>query len=819
MAIIFNEKNKEFHLITENTSYIMKVLQSGHLGHLYYGEKLRHKNNFDNLYLNFSLDIGNSTSYSSETKDFNLNVALLEYPTYGKGDYRSPALELLFENGNSTADFKYESHSINEGKPLLNELPSTYDNENDAETLQINLYDYVEDVRIVISYSVFAKSDIITRNVKIINGNKQSIRINKAMSMNLDMFTEDYSNYEIITLDGAWIRERHINKRQLSQGIFKIDSKKGVSGSDHNPFMCIKKDDTTEEKGGCYGFALVYSGNHEASVELSPHLLTRMQMGINSFDFNWLLDQGQVLQTPEVVLTFSSKGMNKMSQNFHSIIQNNLVRGEWKHKERPVLINNWEATYMDFTEKKILNLAKESKKLGIELFVLDDGWFGKRNDDKSSLGDWFVNKDKLPSGIDGLAKKINDIGLQFGIWVEPEMISYDSQLFKAHPNWVMRLPERELSMGRNQAVLDLTNPEVCEYIYECLAKLFKESNISYVKWDMNRNFSDIYSNYLPKGRQREITHRYVLGLYGILEKLNNEFPHILFESCSAGGNRFDMGMLYYMPQTWTSDNTDAIERVYIQDGTSLVFPPSTMGAHVSGNVNHQVMRSTPLETRFNTAAFGLLGYELDVTKLTNLEKKIVIKQIEYYKEHRKLLQFGTFYREKSFFNSDANNNNINNVAIWSVVSKDMKESFIGYYQKLAKPNPTYEKIYPLGLNNEGYYKVENREQYVDVRSFGEMINNFLPVKIKENGLIHNTISNNYLYKLPTEKMEGNGDEFMKAGIKLNHQFMGTGFNDNVRPVLDYGSRMYYVKANEINADIEVTETKKEVSEEVVEENN
>ncbi|SHH95306.1 alpha-galactosidase [Clostridium grantii] len=796
MAIIFNENNKEFHLITENTSYIMKVLESGHLGHLYYGERLRHKSNFDNLYLSFSLDIGNSVSYSSETKDFNLNVALLEYPTYGKGDYRSPALELLFENGNSTADFKYESHSINEGKSPLVQLPSTYNNEKDAETLQINLYDYVEDVRLEISYSVFSEADIITRNVRIINGNKQKVRINKAMSMNLDMFTEDYSNYEIITLDGAWIRERHINKRPLSQGIFKIDSKKGVSGSDHSPFICIKKSETNEEKGECYGFALVYSGNHEASLELSPHLLTRMQMGINSFDFNWLLEQGQDLQTPEVVLTFSSEGMNKMSQNFHNIIQNNLVRGEWKHKERPVLINNWEATYMDFNEKKILNLAKESKKLGIELFVLDDGWFGKRNDDKSSLGDWFVNKDKLPSGIDGLAKKINDMGLQFGIWVEPEMISYDSQLFKAHPHWVMRLPERELSMGRNQAVLDLANPEVCDYIYECLAKLFKESNISYVKWDMNRNFSDIYSNYLPKERQREITHRYVLGLYGILEKLNNEFPHILFESCAAGGNRFDMGMLYYMPQTWTSDNTDAIERVYIQEGTSLVFPPSTMAAHVSGNVNHQVMRSTPIETRFNTAAFGLLGYELDVTKLTNFEKKIVTKQIEYYKKHRKLLQFGTFYREKSFFNSKCtsnSNSSSDNVAIWSMVSRDRDESFIGYYQKLAKPNPSYEKIYPLGLKDESYYRVENREQYINVRSFGEMINNFLPVKIKENGLIHNTISNNYLYKLPSESMEGNGDEFMKAGIKLNHQFTGTGFNDNVRAVLDYGSRMYYVK--------------------------
>jgi len=781
--ININLDNREFHLQTSNTSYIMKILETGHLSTLYYGKRIKHRDSFTSLYQKFNIALGGSTSYSRSKDDFLLGTTRLEVATYGKGDYREPSLHLRFEDNSRVSDFLYLSHRVIDKKPELDGLPAVRGEEG-GQTLEITLYDEVIDVYLVLTYSLFYDFDIISRSIKLVNGQKTRVKIAKIMSFNLD-FSE--ADYELITLEGKWIKERQINKRELNKGTYYIDSKKGVSSADHNPFICLKRRETGETSGECYGFGLVYSGNHQGLVEVSPHDFTRIQMGINPFDFSWLLEKGASFQSPEVLMTFSAEGLNKMSQNFHDIINNCLIPEKWRFRERPILINNWEATYFDFNEKKLLKLARAAKELGIELFVLDDGWFGKRNDDRTSLGDWYVNRDKIPSGLGGLSQKIRDLGMDFGLWVEPEMVSEESELYQKHPEWAIKLNNREPSPGRNQLMLDLSNPDVVDYLYETLSNVFTEAKVSYVKWDMNRNISDIYSSYLPAERQQELAHRYVLGLYKLLDRLTTEFNHILFESCSSGGNRFDLGMLYYMPQTWTSDNTDAVERLTIQYGTSMLYPLSTMGAHVSASPSHQVLRTTPIETRFNVAAFGLLGYELDLNKLSNFEKKVIKKQIEFYKKHRKLFQYGRFYRLKSPFTT--------NNCIWLVVSEDRQEALLGYYQKLQESNPGLETIRFQGLDEDIFYHLDTRRQYLNIKRFGELINDYLPVNIKEGGLIHNIISDNYLFELEKQAVSAYGDEFINAGFKPYNQFTGTGYNEQIRYIGDFGSRLYYLKAS------------------------
>lgn len=774
--IRINEE-KEFHLQTKNSSYIMKVLPTGHLANLYYGKKIKHRNDFSTLYQNYNIEVGNSTTYSEESGHFTLDTTRLEVATYGKGDYREPSMHLNFADNSRVSDFLYQDYNIIEGMVGFDNLPEIeISGENN---LEIILVDKIKNVELHLFYKVFEDYDIISRSLKLINKGENELKIEKLMSFNLDLVQRDF---DIYSLDGKWIKERRLNKHKFDKGTFYIDSKKGVSSSDHNPFLALKD----RERNEVYGFTLVYSGNHQALVEKSPHDFSRIQMGINPFDFNWLLKEEESFQSPEMMMAFFDKGFMKMSQNFHDIINNRLIAKKWRKKPRPILFNNWEATYFDFDEKKLLKLARQARDLGIELFVLDDGWFGKRNDDSSSLGDWYVNREKLPSGIKGLSEKINNLGLDFGIWVEPEMVSIDSELYSKHPEWAVKLNDRKASLGRNQLILDLSNPEVVEYLYNQLSSLFEKANISYVKWDMNRNFSDIYSNYLPQERQMEFSHRYYLGLYELLERLTSQFPDILFESCASGGNRFDPAMLYYMPQTWTSDNTDAVERLSIQGGTSYVYPLSTMGAHVSTTPNHQVLRRTPLETRFNVAAFGLLGYELDLNKLSRFEKKVIKKQIEFYKKHRKLLQFGKFYRLKSPFNS--------NQTIWLVVSEDKNEALMGYYQKLQQSNPPLENIRLKGLDPNKFYKLENRTQYLNIKEFGDLVNDRLPINIKDGGILQSLIANNYLFEQEKENITAYGDELMNAGFRPYNQFIGTGYNEKIRYIGDFGSRLYYLEA-------------------------
>jgi alpha-galactosidase len=696
MPIFFNKESNEFHLQSENTSYIFTILRNNQLGHLYFGKKLRHRESFSHLYT--SKAKSNVACVFEGDLSFSLDTSKQEYPAYGTTDFREPAYQILQENGSRITNFEYKSHTIYHGKPKLEKLPATYvEHEDEASTLEISIYDQLIDTEIILQYTVYESLNAITRNAKFVNHGKENLNLTRAMSASVDFFDSDF---EMVQLSGSWARERHIKTRKLEPGIQSISSTRGTSSSQQNPFIALKRPDTNEHQGEVYGFSLVYSGNFLAQVEVDHYDVTRINLGIHPFDFNWLLESGESFQTPEVVIVYSDTGMNGMSRTYHTLYRTRLARGKWRDKERPVLINNWEGTYFDFNEDKILDMAIASKELGFELFVLDDGWFGRRDDDTTSLGDWFVDKRKLPNGITGLAKKINKLGLEFGLWFEPEMISKVSELYTNHPDWIIYVPNRRSSHGRNQYVLDFSRKEVVDYICEAMAQVLRESPISYVKWDMNRFMTEIGSAELPASRQREVAHRYILGVYDLYERLTTEFPDILFESCASGGCRFDPGMLYYAPQTWTSDDTDAIERLKIQYGTSLVYPLSSIGAHVSAVPNHQVGRNTSIETRANVAYFGVFGYELDVTKISDEEKEKVKKQIIFYKENRKLLQTGNFYRINSPFEKDGN------ATSWIVVSDDQNEAIVGCYQVLGKPNARYERLVLKSLDADQEYEVE-----------------------------------------------------------------------------------------------------------------
>ncbi|MBB5180041.1 alpha-galactosidase [Planomicrobium koreense] len=699
MPIFYNGSTREFHLQTEKTSYIFSVLENGQLGQLYYGKKLRHRESFQRL---FHVEATPNTACVNEGDlVFSLDILKQEYPAFGTTDFREPAYQVLQENGSRITHFVYQDHSIRQGKNKLEGLPATYvESEDEAATLEISLYDKEIDVEIRLSYTVFDELNAITRSARFINHGQAEVNVARAMSASIDLTD---SNFEMVQLSGAWSRERHIKNRKLVPGMQSIASTRGTSSAQHNPFLALKRPETTEHQGEVYGMSLVYSGNFLAQVEVDHYDVSRLMIGINPFEFNWLLKSGEAFQTPEVVLVYSAEGLNDMSQTFHRLFRTRLARGQWRDRERPVLINNWEATYFDFDEKKIFELAKASKALGVELFVLDDGWFGKRDSDTTSLGDWTPDSRKLPNGLTQLAKDINGLGMEFGLWFEPEMVSKVSELYKAHPEWVIRVPNRQMSHGRNQLVLDFSRQEVVDYIHGLMAGVLRDAPISYVKWDMNRYMTEVGSLDLPADRQREVAHRYILGVYSLYERLTAEFPHVLFESCAGGGSRFDPGMLHYAPQGWTSDDTDAVERLKIQYGTSLVYPISSMGAHVSAVPNHQVGRMTSLETRANVAYFGAFGYELDVTMMTEAEKETVKQQIAFYKENRSLIQQGRFYRIESPFAEDGNRTS------WVAVSEDQREAMLGFYQVLAQPNPGLTRIFFKGLNPEFEYAIEGMD--------------------------------------------------------------------------------------------------------------
>lgn len=687
---------KRFHLSTQNTSYVIEILNDSTISHMYYGPKI---NNYNGSKKYIYMDRGFSPNPNGEDSTFSYDTIPQEYPTNGNGDFRVPAYQTLEKNGSRVSNFKFIDFEIIDGKPALDGLPSTYETKNDeVKTLKIIAKDHINGLKIHLNYSVFYHSDVITRDVKFINDGSNTINLLRAMSMNID-FRDP--NFEMITLYGRHNNERNFIRRKIVPGIQAVESTRTSSSSHQAPFIALAKPSTNESFGEIYGFNFVYSGNFLAQLQLDSYENTRLSIGINPYDFSWKLEPEKSFQTPEVVMTFSNEGLGGMSRKFHNFYREHLIRGKYKYKERPVVLNNWEATYFDFTEEKILELAKEGKNLGIELFVLDDGWFGKRNDINSSLGDWYPDKAKIPNGLSSLAKKIKALGLEFGIWFEPEMVSPDSDLYRAHPEWCIGIPGREKSLGRMQHVLDLSRTDVQDYIYDAVCKILETVPVDYVKWDMNRNVTELWSNKLPADQQQEVSHRYVLGLYKVLDRITTDFPNVLFENCSSGGGRYDPGMLYYMPQSWTSDNTDAVGRLEIQYGTSLTYPAITMGAHVSAIPNHQVGRTTPLKTRGDVAMAGNLGYELDVTKLSKIEKKEIQEQITFYKRNRKLIQFGNHYRLETYDKNEFS---------WMFINNEQTEFLLTYVKVLSVPGAPIRFLRLSGLDPSAFYENEDTNE-------------------------------------------------------------------------------------------------------------
>jgi alpha-galactosidase len=644
--------------------------------------------------------IGFSPVTDNDDRTYTLDFTGQEYPCGCGTDYRIPAISAVYEDGSRTVELQYEESHIFKGKPKLSGLPAVYvEKDDEADTLEIVLRDRVKNLRVILTYTAYNTEDVITRSVRVLNESADRIRLEKIMSANVDF---EGSQFDFVELSGGWGRERHIERNALRSGVQSIESRRGASSHQLNPFFALAGKGANEEYGEVYGFNLVYSGNFTAGVEVDQLFKARAWIGINDYDFSWLLESGESFQSPEAVLVYSAHGFGEMSRTYHRLYRKRLVRGKYRDARRPILANNWEATYFDFDEEKILGLAKEAAELGIELLVLDDGWFGKRNGDNCSLGDWYVNKDKLPAGLEQLARKVNEYGIRFGLWFEPEMVSPDSDLYRAHPDWCIHVPGRMRTECRNQLTLDLSRREVCDYIVETISGVLDTANIGYVKWDMNRHMSELGSAGLLPERQKEMPHRYMLGLYDVMERIVSTHPDVLFESCSGGGGRFDAGMLYYMPQTWTSDDTDAVERLYIQYGTSLVYPISAMGAHVSAVPNHQANRTTSLKMRGDVAMSGNFGYELDLMKFTQEEKEEVKRQIEQYKDLRSFIQSGDMYRLESPFEG--------NTAAWQFISEDKNDIFAAYFRILGEVNPGISRMKFTALDEDAVYEIvgENR---------------------------------------------------------------------------------------------------------------
>lgn len=694
MPIVFNRQEKEFHLYNDKISYIFKVLKDGGLGHLYFGRRLTERGSYGHMFQEATRDMS-AYVYEGESL-FSLENIKQEYPAFGHGDMRYPAFQVQRDNGSSIVEFTYLEHRIYAGKPKLDGLPATYtDEDEEAATLEITLADDEIHMKITLLYTIFADVSAIARSARFECENETGITLLKAMSGCLDLPDKDYV---MVDLAGAWARERAVRERDIDYGVQGIHSMRGCSSYQFNPFLALKRRNTTEEAGEIFGFSLVYSGSYIGQVEVDNYDVTRVTMGIHPDTFQWKMEKGEVFQTPEMVLVYSDTGITGMSQTYHKLYRERLVQKKWRNVQRPILLNNWEVTYFDFSEEEILNLARHGKELGVELFVLDDGWFGHRDDSTSSLGDWYPNKRKLPDGLKGLAEKITDLGLQFGVWIEPEMVCKNSDLFRKHPEWVLGELERNLCHSRNQYVLDMSKQEVRDCLFSMLEEAFDGVPVTYVKWDMNRTFSEVFSNGNDRSYQGKAGHKYILGVYELYERMINRFPDIMFECCASGGARFDPGMLYYAPLGWISDNTDAVDRLKIQYGTSFVYPLATMGSHVSPSPNHQNGRYTSLEMRGNVALFGTLGYELDFGSMTEEEKEVVKQQIAFMKDIRHLIHDGVFHRILSPFEG--------NETAWIAVSQDQKEALAAYYRILNPVNIGFRKLKLIGLNPEVRYHVE-----------------------------------------------------------------------------------------------------------------
>lgn len=697
MGIVFHEGTKEFHLYNQDISYILGVLENGQLGQIYYGKKIHDSDSFQHL-IEYGIKDMAPCAFEGN-RLFSMEYLRQEYPSYGRGDMRYPAYELQQADGSRVSEFLYEGHCIFKGKKKISGLPAVYvEEESEAETLEVFLRDSAAGTVLTLSYTIFRDFPVLCRNARFRQEGEERVVLKNAMSLSVDL---PDAAYDMVTLTGAWARERYIKIQPLHEGVQAVYSMRGHSSHQFNPFFALKRHETTEHAGEVIGVSLIYSGNFIGQVNVDTFGVARAMAGIHPEGFAWTLRKGECFQTPEAVLVYAENGLNGMSQIFHSLYRRRLARGKWRDRVRPVVINSWEAVFMDFTEDKIMKIAETAKDLGVEMLVLDDGWFGKRDDDTSSLGDWYPNLNKLPGGIKGLAGKIEKLGMGFGLWIEPEMINKDSALFQKHPEWLIRVPYRQMCHGRNQYVLDFSKEEVVKGIGDAIVSVLKDTKVSYIKWDMNRSISEAFSQNCGPEAQGKLFHKYVLGVYRLYERLEEEFPEILFESCASGGARFDPGMLYYAPQCWTSDNTDAVERIRIQYGTSVVYPLSSMGCHVSAAPNQQTFRNTSLKTRADVAYFGCFGYEMDFNTLNEEEKQEIKKQIAFYKEYRRLITEGRFYRLISPFEGDE--------AAWMVISEDKRTILAAYYRMRQPSNAPYKRLRLKGLEEGARYRIEGRE--------------------------------------------------------------------------------------------------------------
>ena len=694
MGIIYCEKDRTFTLQTKNTTYQMQVDRYGFLLHLYYGKKT--DGCMDYLLTYYDRGFSGNPYDAGEDRTYSMDTLPQEFPCYGNGDFRSTAFAVENADGSMSCDLRYKSHKIFDGKYNLKGLPAVYASEEEAQTLEILMEDPVTGVKVVLLYGVLPAQDIITRSVSVKNESSGKIYLNKIESASLDFL---YGDYELLTFYGRHAMERNVQRVPVVHGTQKIGSVRGTSSHQYNPMMILAEKETTEDKGNCYAMSFVYSGCFQGEVLKDQLNQTRMMLGLQEEAFRYPLETGEMFQAPEVILSYSSEGMNRLSQNLHHCIRQHICRGKYKEEIRPILINSWEAAYFDFTGDTIYELAKAAKEVNIDMLVMDDGWFGKRDDDNSGLGDWFVNEKKLGGTLGNLIKRINDLGVKFGIWIEPEMVSEDSDLYRKHPDWALTVPGRNPVRSRNQLVLDFSRKEVVDEIYDQICKVLDQGNIEYVKWDMNRSLMDVYSSVTRD--QGRVLHDYVLGLYDFLERLVKRYPNLLIEGCSGGGGRFDAGMMYYTPQIWCSDNTDAIDRLRIQYGTSFGYPVSVVGSHVSAVPNHQTGRKTPLHTRGVVAMSGTFGYELNLMKLSEEEKQEIREQIAEYKSYAPIIQNGLYYR--------LSNPTTEEICAWEFVHTDEKEQskvLLNIVMQVIHGNMTVNYVKLQGLEETAVYREE-----------------------------------------------------------------------------------------------------------------
>lgn len=709
MAIKASENGRLFTLQTKDSSYQMFADDKNVLLHLYYGEKIGEEN-LSSLIFNTDMGFAGNPEEAGSDRTYSLDTLPQEVPSSGVGDYRDDMVRIRQVDGSCAADFRFDSYEILDHSYAVPGMPALYDTEEEkGETLVITMKEKASGVVLKLFYGVFENENVITRAARLENHGETAIELEKMLSFSMDLM---YENYEMIYFSGRHAMERTAERIPVQRAKVEIGSIRGTSSHHYNPAVILCEEGADETHGSCIGACLVYSGNFVAAAQKDQKNQTRFQMGIHPANFCFHLEKGKVFDTPQVILSYSGSGLTKLSQQYHEIIREHICRGAYKHAERPILINNWEATYFDFDTDKLLDIAREAKKDGIEMLVMDDGWFGKRNKDDSSLGDWVVNEEKIKGGLKNLIDKVNEIGLEFGIWFEPEMISPDSNLYKEHPEWAIQIPGREATESRCQYVLDLSRPEVQDYAYESVAKILRSANIKYVKWDMNRQLSDLGSTYLDEDSQQELFHRYVLGMYAMQERLVQEFPDLLLENCSGGGARFDPGMLYYSPQIWCSDDTDAIERLEIQEGTALIYPLCAMGAHVSVCPNHTVGRVTPFTTRGHVALAGTFGYELDITKLPEEERKLIPEQTAMYHKYHELIREGEYYRILSYRENHRSD-------CWAVASEDKNEVLVTCVQVLAQANMPSRKVRLRGFDPAKKYRLEGTDEVYS----GEMLMN------------------------------------------------------------------------------------------------